>query len=179
VLPSALVPGSRVKSTGTPRQSRLSLPYIGGAPGGRWVSQQRHSFQPSAAGERRTKARRALGPAARGRIAGDISLRAAESVVESPAQLPLHASSHAANRHPAPSTQHPAPSTQHPAHTGRGTDCGGGKGEDCIAAPPPRARTHCVCVFRLRLCLCLRLRLLHLTPARPRTKTHTHTLLPR
>jgi hypothetical protein len=116
VLPSALVPGSRVKSTGTPRQSRLSLPYIGGAPGGRWVSQQRHSFQPSAAGERRTKARRALGPAARGRIAGDISLRAAESVVESPAQLPLHASSHAANRHPAPSTQHPAPSTHRSGH---------------------------------------------------------------
>jgi hypothetical protein len=101
VLPSALVPGSRVKSTGTPRQSRLSLPYIGGAPGGRSVSQQRHSFQPTAAGERRTKARRALGSAARGRIAGEISLRAAESVVESPVQLPLRALRHAANRHPA------------------------------------------------------------------------------
>jgi hypothetical protein len=178
VLPSALVPGSRVKSTGTPRQSRLSLPYIGGAPGGRWVSQQRHSFQPSAAGERRTKARRALGPAARGRIAGDISLRAAESVVESPAQLPLHASSHAANRHPAPSTQHPAPSTQHPAPSTQHTQVGAqiAEGEREKTASQRRRPGHapiasasfvcvCVCVF---VFVCCTLRLLGLV------RKHTH-----
>jgi hypothetical protein len=43
------------------------------APGSPWVSQQRHSFQPTATDSTSTKARRALGSAARGRIAAEIA----------------------------------------------------------------------------------------------------------
>lgn len=49
-LQSALVPG-RLDSTGTPQKIRPVSPiYWRCAPGRRWVSQQRYSFQPSAAG---------------------------------------------------------------------------------------------------------------------------------
>ncbi|EAT92472.1 hypothetical protein SNOG_00977 [Parastagonospora nodorum SN15] len=115
VLPSALVPGSRVKSTGTPRRSRLSLPYIGVPLGIIGYHSNDTASSPPPRQPVPTKARRALGPAARGRIAAEKTHRAAESVVESTIQLPSSASRHAADRHPV--------HREWSAHTG------GGKGE--------------------------------------------------
>ncbi|KAF2032259.1 hypothetical protein EK21DRAFT_61365 [Setomelanomma holmii] len=101
VLQSAFVPGSRVNSTGTPQPSHQSLPYIDGAPRAGGYHSNDTASSPAPRDSIPTKARRALGSAARGRIAAAIALRAAESVVESTVQLPASASSHAADRHPA------------------------------------------------------------------------------
>lgn len=127
VLQSAFVPGRRVNSTGTSQPSHQSLPYIG-VPlecGGYHSNDTASSPPPRDSAP--TKARRALGSAARGRIAAAIALRAAESVVESTVQLPTSASSHAADRHPA----------HEGAHTGGGRESKRRHIRPHVAASPP------------------------------------------